>query len=346
MTGPRPVRVLVAEDSTTTREFLVEILRTGGLEVVGQAKSGLEALEMTKALRPDVVTMDIRMPGMDGLEATKRIMIEAPTPIVIVSGSRDVREVEVTMHALRAGALTALPKPEGPGSLAFEESARIFADTVRAMSQVKVVRHWPDRPSPDAAGSGPERNGRVKGRVVAIAASTGGPAALARILSDLPGSFPVPILVVQHMAAGFAEGVAFWLNQNSSLRVQVAKEGETLQAGRVYLAPDHHHLGVADRSTIHLSSDPPIGGFRPSGTHLFNSVADTFGPAAVAVILTGMGEDGVKGLAAVKHAGGRVVAQDEGSSVVFGMPGAAVAAGCVDHVLPLASIAFRLGEWV
>lgn len=341
------IRVLVAEDSVTTREFLVEIVRSDPeIEVVGEAKNGREALEMTKQLRPDVVLMDVQMPEMDGFEATKRIMVEAPTPIVLISASLDVREVEISMHALRAGALTVLPKPPGIASPGFEDAARQFVQTIKAMSQVKVVRHWPERGRQDASAGVRAATRGTRARIVAITASTGGPAALNRLLSDLPGGFPVPILVVQHLSPGFLGGFAAWLNLTSSLKVKAAQDGESLLPGTVYLAPDNRHLGVSDRSTILLSEAAPIAGFRPSGTYLFDSVARTYGSSTLALVLTGMGQDGVEGLRRVREAGGRVIAQDETTSVVFGIPGAAVAAGCVDSVLPISAMALRLGELV
>jgi two-component system chemotaxis response regulator CheB len=339
------IRTLVAEDSLTTRELLVSVLRSDpDVEVVGDAKDGLEAVELTQRLRPHVVTMDVRMPRMDGFEATRRIMVEAPTPIVIVSGSVDVREVEVSLHALRAGALTVLKKPAGPESPEFEEQARRFVDTVKAMSQVKVVRRWARPLARERVPSPLARNG-ARARVVAIGASTGGPAALSRLLSDLPGDFPVPVLVVQHIAKGFMEGLAGWLNSAGALRVKIAEHGEPLQPRTVYLAPDDRHLGVAaDRGSLVVSKADPVGGFRPSATFLFESIARAFGTSATAVILTGMGQDGVAGLRVVREEGGRILAQDEETSVVFGMPGAAIAAGVVESIHPLGSLALRLQE--
>lgn len=343
MSAEPAIRVLVAEDSSTARALLVGILRAEpDVRVAGEARNGVEAVEMTKRLRPDVVTMDVRMPGMDGFEATRRIMVEAPTPIVIVSASLDVRDVEVSLHALRAGALAVLPKPEGPGSPGFETTGREFVRMVKAMSQVKVVRRWPERPS-----SGPGPAGRPDGdgapiRVVAVAASTGGPAALQRVLSGLPGDFAPPILVVQHIAKGFVQGLAAWLNGASPLRVTIAGEGEPLRASTVYLAPDDRHLAVADRGTVRIEAGEPRGGFRPSANVLFETVGKAYGASAVGVVLTGMGQDGVEGLAALRASGGRVLAQDEATSVVYGMPRAAVEAGLAGAVLPLDAIAPRL----
>ena len=340
------IRVLVADDSVTARALLVEILRRDPeIRVVGEAKDGAEAVALTQKLRPHLVTMDVRMPRMNGFEATKEIMITAPTPIVLVTASTEARDLEVAMHALRAGAVCVLHKPSGPASPAFEEAARELLTTVKAMAQVKVVRHWrpAERPGPAPR---PADRGGAPAALVAVAASTGGPAALQRLLSELPGDFPAPVLVVQHITPGFAAGLAAWLNTACSLHVKVAEHGEPLAPHTAYLAPDGRHLGVLGRAAVALADAPPVGGFRPSGTFLFESVARAFGPAVVAVILTGMGEDGVAGLRAVRQAGGRVLAQDEKSSVVFGMPGAAVAAGLADTVLPLDAISARLAQLV
>jgi two-component system chemotaxis response regulator CheB len=350
---------LVVDDSTTARALIVAILQSDpGIQVVGEGKDGIEAVELTQKLRPQVITMDLRMPRLDGFEATKEIMITAPTPIVIVTASTERTEVEIAMHALRAGAVAVLRKPRGPGSPGFEQEAQKLVATVKTMAEVKVVRHW--RPGANAAGSFRELS-RTRGAsalpsaihvrgpratVVAIATSTGGPAALQRVLGALPGNFPAPILVVQHITQGFTPGLAAWLNTVCDLQVKVAEPGERLAPHTVYLAPDDRHLGVAGPAVVALSSAPPVGGFRPSGTFLFESVAGAFGPAAVGVILTGMGDDGVAGLRAVRQTGGRILAQDEKSCVVFGMPGAAAAAGLADEVLALDAIPARLLEFV
>ncbi len=336
------IRVLVAEDSATARNLLVLILGSDpGIEVVGEARDGVEAVEMAQRLRPDLVTMDIQMPRMDGLAATAEIMITAPTPIVIVTAGALPGEVEGSLDMLGHGALEVLRKPPGPDSPGFAGAARRLIETVRAMSEVKVVRRWraaPDRPGPSAAPPEPGAGARV----VAIAASTGGPAALQRLLSALPSEFSAPILVVQHIAPGFAEGLSAWLDGVCPLRVKVAREGEPLALRTVYFAPEDRHLGVSDRRRVTTPATEPVGGFRPSATVLFESAARAFGGSTLAVILTGMGDDGVRGLRAVRRAGGRILAQDEATSVVFGMPGAAVEAGLADAVLPLDAIPARL----
>jgi two-component system chemotaxis response regulator CheB len=342
------IRALIAEDSSTTLELLAHMLESdSGIRVVGRARNGAEAINLTKTLRPDVVVMDIHMPVLDGFEATRQIMIEAPTPIVIVSAALDVRAVDVSLHALRLGALTVMPKPPGPNAPDFAEECARFISTVRAMSEVKVVRRW--APASPQTSAFPAQDALAEktpaAQILAVAASTGGPTALLRLLSELPAELPTAVLIVQHMAPGFVGGLASWLDAGTALRVKVAESGERLTNGVAYLAPDDHHLGVSDRRTLQVSNAPPCGGFRPSGTFLFDSVARVYGSAAVGVILTGMGDDGCTGLVALRQAGGRIIAQDEATSVVFGMPAAAIAAGVVHLTLPLELIASRLRAW-
>ena len=344
----KKVRVLVVDDSATSRLLLVAILRADPeIEVVGQAADGLEAVDLVKRLQPDIVTMDVQMPKLDGFAATKRIMVESPTPILITTGI-DPRAVSVSLEAVRAGALAVHPKPGDPRAPAFDEEARELARQVKAMSRVKVVRHLAMEPHRHGAvpSSKPAALQGVAAQVVAIAASTGGPAALHLILTALPADFPVPILVVQHISRGFTAGFASWLDQASPLRVKLAEEGEELRPGTVYIARDDRHLGVDLSRKIRLSIAPEVGGFRPSGTPLFESVAAAFTRHAVAVILTGMGRDGVDGLRAIRKAGGRTIAESEATAVVYGMPGAAVEAGLADFVLPLDQVCATLAGLV
>jgi two-component system chemotaxis response regulator CheB len=341
-------RVVVVDDSATSRLLLVEILRADpGIEVVGQAADGLEAVDLVKRLRPDIVTMDVQMPLLDGFAATKRIMVEAPTPILITTGI-DPRALSVSLEAVRMGALAVQAKPGDPLGPDFDAEAAELVRQVKAMSRVKVVRHYdtgPARP-PTAPYARPSSMRDTPVDVVAIAASTGGPAAIHSILTGLPAEFPAPILVVQHISRGFSAGFADWMNAASPLRVKLAQEGEPLLPGTVYVAVDDRHLMLSPARRIHLSSAPAVGGFRPSGTVLFESVARTFGPASLALILTGMGRDGVDGLRAVRQAGGRIVAEAESTAVVFGMPGAAVSAGLADFIVPLDQVCAALADLV
>ncbi|MGH7590162.1 MAG: chemotaxis-specific protein-glutamate methyltransferase CheB [Gemmatimonadales bacterium] len=341
------IRVLVAEDSLTVRELLVEILRSDPeIHVVGQAKNGAEAVELAVRLKPDLITMDIHMPDMDGFEATREIMVAAPTPIILVTSSTSRDEVNHSFDAMRAGALVVVAKPDNPGSTMFDGRRVQFLAMAKAMSQVKVVRRAAPRVQPTPPPVALRRAAGDRIRLVAITASTGGPAAIQRILSSLPREFPAPILVVQHIADGFIGGLASWLDASCNVHVKVAEHSEPLLGRTVFLAPDARHLGVAANGQIAVADAPPIDGFRPSGTYLFQSAARIYGAGMLAVILTGMGRDGVEGLKAVKAAGGLVLAQDEASSVVYGMPREALDAGVVDAVLPLDEVAARLMELV
>ena len=343
------IRVVVAEDSRAQRELLVSILESDpAIRVVGVASNGAEAVEMAVRLRPDLVTMDIHMPVLDGYEATREIMRRAPVPIVIVSSSVRRDDIAHSLEAIQAGALTAVAKPENPASPRFEEDRAQLVLMAKAMADVKVVRRWASgarpaaRPAVPATPAGEPRTTRL----VAVAASTGGPAALQKILADLPASFPVPVVVVQHLSRGFIGVLAEWLRGACKLRVKVAEDAELLAAGTVYLAPDDRHLGVSPDGRVALSSGAAVDGFRPSATHLFQSAGAAYGSALLAVILTGMGNDGVRGLREVYAAGARVLAQDEESSVIYGMPGEAVRAGVVHQVLPLSAIGPRLVQTV
>jgi two-component system chemotaxis response regulator CheB len=341
------IRVLVVDDSPTYRLLLAEILRADDeIDVVGQAADGLEAVEMVKRLRPDIVTMDVQMPRLDGFAATKRIMVEAPTPILIIT-SVDPRALSVSLEAVRMGALAVQAKPCDPQAAGFDEDARELVRQVKAMAQVKVVRHY-ERAPVQVLETGVSPAGTalhdMRAEVVAIAASTGGPAAIHRILTTLPADFRVPILVVQHISRGFSGGFASWLDRASHLRVKLAEEGEVLRPRTVYVAVDDQHLCLSSSRKIQLSSAPAVGGFRPSGTVLFESVAKAFGPSAVAVILTGMGQDGVDGLRAIRRAGGRTIAESEATAVVYGMPAAAVRLGLADFVLPIDEVCAAVGN--
>ncbi|HEY4305190.1 MAG TPA: chemotaxis-specific protein-glutamate methyltransferase CheB [Gemmatimonadaceae bacterium] len=338
-----PIRVLIAEDSPTARTLLTALFaRSNDFDVIGEAHNGAEAIEKAIALSPDLIIMDVHMPIVDGLDATKEIMRESPAPILMVSASASVSDVGLGLSATQAGALMLLEKPSSPGSPSFEDDAKQFLSMAKAMSAVKVVRRW----SKAMSGSRPVPRMRVTAdsgvKLIAIGTSTGGPAALHRILIDLPRDFDVPIVVVQHMARGFIDGLVKWLGGSVALKVTTPTHGEALLAGTVYIAPDDRHLGASPDGRAVLAGSAPLGGFRPSVDYLFDSFGRAYGSSLVAVILTGMGQDGVEGLGTVKERGGRVLAQDERSSVVFGMAQQAINRGLADEILPLDAISARL----
>jgi len=337
------IRVLIADDSRTAGDDLEQILASDPeIAVAGRVGNGAAAVEATRRLRPDVIVLEVNMPRMDGIEATRRIMAETPTPIVVASSSTTADHADVSFAALQAGALVLVAKPAAIASPQFEQSVLGFVANVKAMAGVKVVRRWGTKAdgrtaSPDLAAA-PEHEPRV----IVLGASTGGPAALGRILPELPEDFSAPILVVQHMAPEFVVGLTRWLAPKCRMKVKIASMGEALAPATVYVAGDRRHMGISRKARIHLDGGQAIDGFRPSVTHLFATAAEVYGASTAAVILTGMGDDGVAGLRAVRNAGGHVIAQDETTSVVFGMPRAAISAGLANVVLPLPAIAEHL----
>jgi two-component system chemotaxis response regulator CheB len=316
---------------------------------VGEAEDGKRGIELCQSLRPDVVTLDMMLPSMSGLAATEFIMAYCPTPILIVSASTNRGELFKTYEALAAGALDVLDKPMG--NEPDDAWERKLVSTVKLISRVKVITHPRARLSPmgrPAAGPASfaplqQTDGRV--RVIAIGASTGGPAAVLEILRGLPLGFPLPILLVIHIGQLFAATFAEWLDGQCPLRVSYARDGEPVPAigeGRVLMAPPDRHL-VLHQGRLRLTQGPERHSCRPSVDVLFSSLAQEMGPESAACLLTGMGKDGAEGLVAVRRAGGRTIAQDEGTSVVFGMPGEGILLGGAEQVLPLEDIAPALG---
>jgi two-component system chemotaxis response regulator CheB len=326
-------RILVCEDSATYARSLSKFLQGGsGLEVVGVCETGEEALEQLPRLKPDLVTMDLELPGMGGLRTIEEMMRSQPVPIVVLSAHAR-RGSEKAAAALAAGALEALPKthvrlddPDGPAAVALRHRLRRLA--------LARVNHGTEPQAPDLPvlpDSPP-----VEASVIGVCASTGGPRALEEVLVGLPADFPLPVLVVQHMAEGFIDGLIRWLDQRAALPVRVAGDGERARPG-IWFAPDDAHLLLEPSMRLTLDRETVDGAHRPSADLLLASIAKAAGPGAVGVVLTGMGRDGAEGAGAIRRAGGYVIAQDEDSSAVFGMPKAAAEAGA-EFVLPPAGI--------
>jgi two-component system, chemotaxis family, protein-glutamate methylesterase/glutaminase len=343
------IKVLVVEDSPVAQLLLVHILNSDPrLRVLGTANNGEEALEFLQRNKPDVIVMDIHMPGMDGFETTRRIMETHPVPIVVCSASFDPAEVARTFRALEAGALAIVAKPVGLGHQEYENMAGKLVETVRLMSEVKVVKRWP-RPgrAEVPAVSSPAAEKQIPPasiKVIAIGTSTGGPPVLQTILAGLPRDFPIPVLIVQHIAAGFLPGLVEWLSQSTGFPVHIAAHAEPLLPGHAYFAPDGVHMGLDAGGRIALSGAEPDDGLRPSVSHLFRSVAAVHGKHAVGVLLTGMGKDGAEELKLMRDKGALTLAQDKESSVVHGMSGEAIKLDGASYVLSPDRIAAALAN--
>lgn len=341
--GSDPIRVLVVDDSPTACDLLTSLFQQAeGMEVVGVGSDGEEGVRLVERLQPDVVTMDVRMPRMDGFEATRRIMQRRPTPIVIVTASMTRSDMDLTFEALYAGALMVARKP----GMDDVETCERLVGAVRLMSDVPVVRRLPSAQGGHSTWESVQLIPEVKNRIqrVGIASSTGGPSALASILKKLPVDFPVPILAVHHITSGFVIGLVEWLDNLTPLEVALAGHGDIPRPGTVLLAPDDYHMRVSMGGVIELSKAPPCNGLRPSADYLFHSLADAYGYRAMAIMLTGIGDDGVAGLVALHQAGGLTVAQDERSCVVYGMPQGVIDRNAVDRVLTLDQIAMLLNQ--
>ena len=340
-----PISVLVVDDSKVAQLLLVHILESDPqILVAGTADSGRDALDFITVCRPDVVLMDIHMPEMDGFETARRIMETRPLPIVVCSAVTSPEDVATTFRVMEAGALACVAKPAGPEHPDYPQMATTIRQTVRLMSEVKVVRRWARTGAGPAKRPLPARRAEVlsvppQTGVIGIGASTGGPQVLQDILSTLPKDFAVPILIVQHIARGFLPGLVEWLGQTSGFHVEIAANGVTTLPGRVYFAPDDLHMGIRGNRRIVLTNDAPIDGMRPAVAYLFRTLAEGYGPAAIGVLLTGMGKDGAKELKLMRDSGAVTVAQDRESSVVHGMPGEAIRLGAATHIWPADKIA-------
>jgi len=348
MTATERIRVLIVEDSLVVQAQLMHVISADPrLEVIGCAGSGEDALKIMRRVIPDVVSMDIQLPGINGLETTRRILREQPVPVVIVANLGD-DALNVSMQALRAGALSIVEKPNGQAQAGYEVLSQAICDQLVLMSGVKVisqsVRGDPDQIYVNRSKMPRPRiscDAKSTFKMLGIVASTGGPSAVVRLLNDLPTNFPLPILLVQHIGEKFVDGFVRWLATTCSFAVKTGCQNESPSPGTVYVAPGHRHL-ILRGGLLAYSNNPPVAGQRPSGTVLLRSMAEELGPEAIGVVLTGMGDDGAEGLLDLRLSGGYTIAEDASTAVVYGMPAAASRLGAVCSELPISSIANQI----
>ncbi len=361
------LRVLIVDDSALMRYVLHRMLASEpGIEVVAEASNGNEALQKVALLHPDVITMDVRMPVMDGLETTEQLMAYYPTPILVVTASISRYDIDITFKMLGAGALDIMEKPRLDDPQAYESARRDLIRRIKLLARVKVVTHLRGRRRaesridalrlPEQAAQ-PVHNLPARPKVinqssaaptfplVVIGASTGGPRAIRQILMGLPPSFGAAILVVQHIAQGFSVGMVDWLSSTCTLPMKLASEGDSLRVGTVLVAPDCYDVLVQKNGLVHLSSEPLLLQ-HPSIDITMQAAAEVFNVLTIGVLLTGMGRDGAIGMQSIRRAGGYTIAQDEASCTIFGMPRAAIELGCVCAVLPLEGIITALQQQV
>ena len=353
-TSEKKTRVLIVDDSSFMRKVLDEIIRADPkLEVVGQAKDGHEALALAASLQPDVITMDINMPRMDGIEATKQIMSDNPRPIVIVS-SESREGATGALRALELGAIDFVPKPKSAIDLDMKNVSDELLRKLKMAAKVRVVRTAarPFSTSPVSGTKPPAHVAKLAGSadapipLVVIAASTGGPATLMRLMPRFPKDFAAAIVLVQHMPAAFTSQLSVQLAEVSQLRVKEAEANEPMRAGTCYVCPGSHHLKISAKGCLTLDDGPRVNGYRPCADVTFESAAAYGREHVVGVVLTGMGNDGALGVQSVKIKRGRVLAQDEASSVIFGMPAEAIRTGVVDQVVGIDEMYSAIEKYV
>lgn len=342
-------KVLIVDDLKSAREMIRDILSSDpDIHVCGMADTAAEALAMVRKHHPQLIIVDSYLKQTSGYDLAEAIMKVRPTPIVMVANASDTLKI-VPARAFDSGVLEVIQKRDLYRWRTHPDVAAGFIRKIKLMSKVSslsIKKHVDSARSrlqtSDPVGRlfiEPVNRGKDTNKIIAIVSSTGGPNALFKILRSLRSDFPAPLVIVQHMSPGFIHGLAEWLDHEDQIRVRVAEDNEALLPGKALLAPDDAHLAVTRNHCVKLDPSPPWGGHRPSGNVLLKSVGDHYGPRALGVILTGMGKDGAEGMAALKAAGGKTIAQDESTSVIFGMPKMAVDLGAVDHVLPISEIA-------
>lgn len=349
-TSVRKIKVLIVDDSPTVLECLKHIFNsTSKLQVIGSARNGKEAIEFVRHTRPDIITMDVRMPVMDGFEATREIMSTDPIPIVILSANWDPIEVEQSFKAVEAGALASFAKPSGIASPDNAKDIRELVTAIESLAHVKLVRRrvssTPRAQNVTGVNHALDSSRELRNSgIVVIGVSTGGPPVLQCILAGLAKDFKYPVLIVQHISKGFTQGLADWLGNTSVLPVMLGRHGDLLKPGRVLLAPDDCHMEVGADEQVVLTMDEPDHSLRPAVSRLFSTASAVYGSRTIAVLLTGMGSDGAREMLDIKERGGMTIAQDEGSCVVYGMPKVAVQMSAVKLVLSPAEIANALNR--
>ena len=332
----KKIKVLIVEDSLVVRELLKHIIGSDArFEVMAAVSSAEDCLALLETQQPDIISLDIRLPGMNGLDATLRIMAQRPTPIVVVAAQVDDDELNIAMNALRAGALSVVEKPVGVTNVDFEAMAAKLCTQLAIMSQVQVVRQGIDRGLRfGSVGAGPAPvNVAGTYSMVGIVASTGGPQALVQLLGGMGPDFPLPVLLVQHITSSFLEGFVTWLSGATPFEVCIADDDETPRAGRVYVSPSDKHLSLI-HGHIAIVDSPAVCNQKPSGTVLFGSMARDLGKHGIGVVLTGMGADGSEGLRLMSDKGAYTIVEDASTCVVNGMPSAAAKLGGVRETLP------------
>lgn len=337
------IKVLVVDDSKTVQELMKYILNFDkDIEVIGTANNGVEALKFLETMKPDVITMDINMPFMNGFEATERIMQTTPVPIIIVTALFNSTDVEKTFEAIQAGAVSVIDKPVSIKHPNYNNMCKDIIDNIKLMSEIKVVKR--------TFRSGVNLNQMLEiepkfnndctdKKIVAIGVSTGGPPILKKIFSKLNENVKVPILVVQHITPGFINGLVDWLRQDTKLPIHIASNGQSVLPGNIYFAPDDYHMEITYNGTISLNKKEKINGLRPTVSNLFNSIANAYGKNSIGILLSGMGKDGVEEMKILKEKGAVTVAQEKDSCVIYGMPGEAVKINAATYSLSLEKIA-------
>lgn len=342
------IKILIVEDSSLVRDFLVYILSSEpDMHVVGTAKNGKEAVKLAQLKKPDIITMDIEMPVMNGLEATKEIMSTNAIPIIIVTSSYNKKEIDKTFQAIDAGALAVIAKPAGFKHPDFLKDKNQLINSVRIMSEVKVVtrrKKYLKNGAEEAKKviSRKYHEKEINYKLTAIGVSTGGPQILNKMLPLIPKDYGLPIVIVQHIPKGFLEGMINWLNKKTQLPIKIAEDGEKLEKGNIYFCPPEYNLGISKNLKVELKSD--VAGFsvKPSISYLFRTVRKSLKHEAIGILLTGMGKDGAEELALMKEEGALTIIQDEKSSIVFGMPGEAFKLNAHKYILPPENIVKKL----